>query len=117
MLKKDIPVKNATLLLLGITFKENCPDVRNTKVVDVVKSLADYGINVTIYDPWAKPIEVEHEYHLKTNQNLPNDTFDAIVLAVAHKEFLNLDFEKLKNKNAVIYDVKGVLKMNVDGKL
>ena len=117
MLKKDIPVKNAKLLLLGITFKENCPDVRNTKVVDVVKSLADYGINVTIYDPWAKPSEVEHEYHLKTTQNLPSETFDAIVLAVAHKEFLNLDFEKLKNKNAVIYDVKGVLKMDVDGKL
>ena len=117
MLKKDIPVKNAKLLLLGITFKENCPDVRNTKVVDVVKSLAEYGINVTIFDPWAKPIEVEHEYHLKTTQNLPNDTFDAIVLAVAHKEFLNLDFEKLKNKNAIIYDVKGVLKVEVEGKL
>ena len=117
MLKKDIPVKNAKLLLLGITFKENCPDVRNTKVVDVVKSLAEYGINVTIFDPWAKPIEVEHEYHLKTTQNLPSETFDAVVLAVAHKEFLNLDFEKLKNKNAIIYDVKGVLKVEVEGKL
>ena len=117
MLKKDIPIKNAKLLLLGITFKENCPDVRNTKVVDVVKSLSDYGIAVTIYDPWAKPSEVEYEYHIKTTQDLPNETFDAIVLGVAHKEFLKLDFEKLKNKNAVIYDVKGVLKINVDGKL
>ena len=117
MLKKDIPIKNAKLLLLGITFKENCPDVRNTKVVDVVKSLSDYGIAVTIYDPWAKPNEMEHEYHLKTTQSLPNETYDAIVLGVAHKEFLELDFEKLKNKNAIIYDVKGVLKINVDGKL
>ena len=117
MLKKDIPIKNAKLLLLGITFKENCPDVRNTKVVDVVKSLSDYGIAVTIYDPWAKPNEMEHEYHLKTTQSLPNETYDAIVLGVAHKEFLELDFEKLKNKNAIIYDVKGVLKIKVDGKL
>ena len=117
MLKKDIPIKNAKLLLLGITFKENCPDVRNTKVVDVVKSLSDYGIAVTIYDPWAKSSEMEHEYHLKTTQSLPNETYDAIVLGVAHKEFLELDFEKLKNKNAIIYDVKGVLKINVDGKL
>ena len=117
MLKKDIPIKNAKLLLLGITFKENCPDVRNTKVVDVVKSLSDYGIAVTIYDPWAKPNEMEHEYQLKTTQNLPNETFDAIVLGVAHKEFLELDYEKFKNNNAIIYDVKGVLKIKVDGKL
>ncbi len=117
MLKRDIQVKKSKLLLLGITFKENCPDVRNTKVVDVVKSLSDYGIDVTIYDPWAKPNEVEHEYNLKTTQNLPNDTYDAIVLGVAHNEFLNLDFEKLKNKNAIIYDVKGILEIAVDGKL
>ena len=117
MLKKDIVVKNATLLLLGITFKENCPDVRNTKVVDLVKSLSEYGIQVTVYDPWAKPAEVQHEYNLVTTQIAPSTTFDAIVLAVAHQEFLTLDFDHLKNKNAVIYDVKGVLKIEVDGTL
>ncbi len=117
MLKKDLAVKKSKLLLLGITFKENCPDVRNTKVVDVVKSLTDYGIYVTIYDPWAKKDEVQNEYNLEIINTLPNETFDAIVLAVAHSEFLNLDFEKLKNKNAIIYDVKSVLKITVDGKL
>ena len=117
LIKKDIQIKKASLLLLGITFKENCPDVRNTKVVDVVKSLSEYGIEVTIYDPWAKPSEVQHEYNLVTTQHLPNTTFDAIVLAVAHSAFLDLDFDKLKNENAVVYDVKGVLKSNVDGKL
>ena len=117
MLKKDIPIKKASLLLLGITFKENCPDVRNTKVVDVVRALTDYGIDVTVYDPWAKPAEVLHEYNLITTQTLPNFKFDAIVLAVAHKQFLGLDFEALKNKNAVIYDVKSVLTIDVDGKL
>ena len=117
MLKKDLAVKKSKLLLLGITFKENCPDVRNTKVVDVVKSLTDYGIYVTIYDPWAKKDEVQNEYNLEIINTLPNETFDAIVLAVAHGEFLNLDFEKLKNKNAIIYDVKSVLKITVDGKL
>ena len=117
MLKKDIPIKKASLLLLGITFKENCPDVRNTKVVDVVHALSDYGIEVTVYDPWAKPAEVLHEYNLVTTQMVPNFKFDAIVLAVAHKQFLDLDYDRLKNKNAVIYDVKGILKIPVDGKL
>lgn len=117
MVKKDVPIKNASLLLLGITFKENCPDVRNTKVVDLVQSLSDYGIQVTVYDPWAKPDEVAHEYNLVTTQHAPDTKFDAVVLAVAHQAFLDLDFEKLKNKNAVVYDVKGVLKVPVDGKL
>ena len=117
LLKKDIPVKNATLLLLGITFKENCPDVRNTKIVDLVHALQDYGVKCTIFDPWAKPAAVALEYNLKTTQILPAATFDAVVLGVSHREFLDLDFDKLKNKNAIIYDVKGVLKIPVDGKL
>lgn len=117
MIKKNVIVNSANLLLLGITFKENCPDVRNTKIVDVVKALADYHINITIYDPWANPAEVMHEYGLTTTQYLPKDTFDAIVLGVAHKEFLTLDIKKLKNENTVVYDVKGVLKNDVDGKL
>ncbi|MBC7494473.1 MAG: nucleotide sugar dehydrogenase [Flavobacterium sp.] len=117
LLKKDIPVKNATLLLLGITFKENCPDVRNTKIVDLVHALQDYGVKCTIFDPWAKPAAVALEYNLQTTQVLPAATFDAVVLGVSHREFLDLDFDKLKNKNAIIYDVKGVLKIPVDGKL
>ncbi len=117
MIKKGNNVKGANLLMLGITFKENCPDVRNTKIVDVVKNLSDYGINVTIFDPWANPIEVKKEYNLENLTNLPNEKFDAIVLGVAHKQFLDLDFERLKTENAVIYDVKGILKEKADASL
>lgn len=117
MIKKQIPVNHSKLLLLGITFKENCPDVRNTKIVDVIKALSDYGIEVTIYDPWANPEEVAHEYGLKMTTEMPTTKFDTIVLAVAHKEFLDLDLELVKNEKSVIYDVKGVLKCEVDGKL
>ena len=110
MIKKGITVKGAQLLLLGITFKENCPDVRNTKIVDVVKALEDYGIQVTIFDPWAKPAEVKHEYNLVCHDELVSGSkYEAIVLGVAHKEFLNLDLELLKRENAVVYDVKGIL--------
>jgi len=73
--------------MLGITFKENCPDVRNTKIVDVIAALKDYGITVSIYDPWANPAEVAHEYGLTTTNVVPTDTFDAIVLGVAHHDF------------------------------
>ena len=117
MLNKDIKVKGAKLLLLGITFKENCPDVRNTKVVDVVKHLESFGIEVTIYDPWVNPEEVEHEYGLKALTEVPSKKFDSIVQAVAHKEFQTLDFDSLKNKVAVVYDVKGVLGNNADARL
>ncbi len=117
MIKKGIPVNNSKLLMLGITFKENCPDVRNTKIVDVIKSLSEYGIVVSIYDPWANPFEVNHEYNLVTSSELPKETFDAIVLGVSHKEFLNLNLEPLKKENVVVYDVKGVLKSKIDGKL
>lgn len=109
MLKNDLKVNNANVLVLGITFKENCPDVRNTKVVDVINGLTDYGINVSIFDPWANPAEVKHEYGLTTTNYLPNQKFDAVVLAVAHKEFLAIDIKSLLNANAVIYDVKGIL--------
>ncbi len=117
MLQNDIKVKGAEVLVLGITFKENCPDVRNTKVVDVIKSLKEYGVNITIYDPLANPEEVKHEYGLTTSKRLPNKKFDSIVLAVAHKEFLNEDLEILKAENAVVYDVKGVLGSKCDKKL
>ncbi|UMQ43812.1 nucleotide sugar dehydrogenase [Chryseobacterium sp. Y16C] len=117
MIKKNINVNGAEILMLGITFKENCPDVRNTKIVDVISALTDYGIKVSIYDPWANPKEVEHEYNLITTDQLPAKKFDAIVLGVAHKEFLNLDLEVLKHENTVLYDVKGILNGKVDGKL
>ena len=117
MIKKGVTVNNAKLLMLGFTFKENCPDVRNTKIVDVVKALSDYGIEVIIYDPWANPDEVKHEYGLKTLKTLPNETFDAIVLGVSHNEFKELNFSKLQKNLSVIYDVKGVLKQKVDGRL
>ncbi len=117
MLQNDIKVKGAEVLILGITFKENCPDVRNTKVVDVIKNLKEYGVNITIYDPLANPKEVNHEYGLETTKSLPKKKFDTIVLAVAHREFLSEDLGKLKTENAVVYDVKGVLGSKCDKKL
>ena len=117
MIKKGITVNKAKVLMLGITFKENCPDVRNTKIVDVIKALADYGIDVSIFDPWANPQEVKHEYNLITSTQLTEERFDGIVLGVAHKEFLALDFDKLKKEKAVVYDVKGILTTQADGKL
>lgn len=117
MIKKGITINGAKLLMLGITFKENCPDVRNTKIVDVVHALEDYGIIVTIFDPWAKPTEVEYEYSLKTTNVLPTDTFDAIVLGVAHNEFKSIDLDKLKKTNGVLFDVKGILNGKADARL
>ncbi|PKQ44155.1 nucleotide sugar dehydrogenase [Confluentibacter flavum] len=110
MLKNDIKVNGAKLLMLGITFKENCPDVRNTKIVDVIKHLKEYGLDITIYDPWANPLEVQHEYNLTTLSELPKNEFDTIVLGVAHKEFLDINFKELLNSKGLVYDVKGVLK-------
>jgi UDP-N-acetyl-D-galactosamine dehydrogenase len=117
MIKKGVTINGAQLLMLGITFKENCPDVRNTKIVDVVHALLDYGIQITIYDPWAKPSDVKHEYQLETTTELPKSTFDAIVLGVAHKEFESMDLDILKKSNSVLFDVKGVLKEKADGRL
>src|SRR5574343_145725 len=117
MIKKGIAINQAKLLMMGVTFKENCPDVRNTKIVDVVHALEDYGIEVTIFDPWAKPEEVKHEYGLKTVNDLPNSAFDAIVLGVAHKEFADIDLSLLKTANSVIFDVKGVLRESADARL
>ncbi len=110
MINKKIPVNGSEVLILGITFKENCPDVRNTKVVDVISALKEYGTNITIYDPWATEAEVESEYALISSKVLPKNKFDAIALTVAHKEFINLDFEELKNEKSVVYDVKNILK-------
>lgn len=117
MIKKGITILDAHVLMLGITFKENCPDVRNTKIVDVITALNSYGLKVTIFDPWANPEEVKHEYDLETNTQLSNKKFDAVVLGVAHREFLDLDLESLKKDNSILYDVKGILKNSVDGRL
>ncbi len=117
MIQNDIKIKGSNILILGITFKENCPDVRNTKVVDVINNLQSYGTNIDIYDPWASPEEVIEEYDLTTSKKLPNKTYDAIVLAVAHNEFLNIDLDKHKNKAGIIYDVKGVLKSKANKRL
>ena len=117
MIKKSIKVNGSKILMLGITFKENCPDVRNTKVVDVVHALKDYETDITIYDPWANPAEVHHEYGLTTVQTLPNEKYDAVILGVAHKEFLNLELSALQKENSLLYDVKGILGSKADGKL
>ena len=118
LIKKGNYVKGAHILVLGFTFKENCPDVRNTKVFDIIKALKDYNTNITIYDYWAKPEEVKREYNLEIANELPKDKFDAIVLAVAHNEFLKLDIKNMIKQDVIIYDVKGLLKSNmVDGRL
>ena len=118
MIKKKIAVNGARVLILGITFKENCPDVRNTKVVDLINVLKDYGTNITIHDPWANEYEVKDEYGLISTKSLPNEKFDTIVLTVAHNKFSELDFSSLMKKNAIVYDVKSFLKNDlVDGNL
>ena len=117
LVKNDIKIKSAKVLVLGITFKENCPDVRNTKVVDVISHLKNYGMDVTIYDPWANPAEVKDEYQLTTTQQQPEKTFDAIILTVAHNEFLKIDLSPLLKKTSVVYDVKGVLGLKANAKL
>lgn len=117
MLSKDIKVKNAKALVLGITFKENCPDVRNTKVIDVISNLKEFGIDVTVYDPLANPDEVEHEYGVRNLTSLENEKYDSIILAVAHDQFLELDLEMLSAEKVAIYDVKGVLGSKADKRL
>ncbi|TDU42901.1 UDP-N-acetyl-D-galactosamine dehydrogenase [Gelidibacter sediminis] len=118
MIKKGIYVSEAEVLILGITFKENCPDVRNTRIVDVISALKEYGVKVSTYDPWANPEEVKSEYNLDMTDQLPKERYDAVVLGVAHKEFLSLDLTSLKKEKAIVYDVKGVLpEGDCDGKL
>ena len=121
MVKKDIPVKHAKVLILGFTFKENCPDVRNTRVIDIVKVFNEFETELTVYDPWADPEEVKQEYGFATlnrPEQLKNN-YDALILAVAHQEFQDLDLNKLKNQQrAIIYDIKGALEAGVaDGRL
>ena len=110
MLKKDIAVKGAKVLVLGITFKENCPDIRNSRAIDVVRELQDYQMQVDVYDPWASPDEVKAEYDLDLISDIDqtNNQYDAVLAVVAHNEFKNLNLEKLTNNPALIYDVKAI---------
>lgn len=117
MIQKNIKVNGSKILMLGITFKENCPDVRNTKIADVVNALKDYETHVTVFDPWANPAEVMHEYGLTTYTSLPAEKFDAVVLGVSHKEFMDIDFASLQKENSLLYDVKGILGSKADAKL
>jgi|SaaInlStandDraft_1057018.scaffolds.fasta_scaffold57509_1 UDP-N-acetyl-D-glucosamine/UDP-N-acetyl-D-galactosamine dehydrogenase len=116
MIIKEVRIKNAEILVLGITFKENCPDVRNTKVVDVVAALKGYNTNVTIYDPWANEQEVMHEYGLQSKKEIPITKFDAIILTVAHNEFKEIDFNSLRKDNSILYDLKNILDESVKDK-
>jgi len=119
MIRKDINIKNANVLVMGVTFKENCPDIRNTKVVDVVTAFQDFHTNIVVFDPWADPDEIKHEYDLLSVNKIPDDMlFDAVVLAVAHDEFKTCRIQDYCKANSVIYDIKGFLpKEMVDSRL
>lgn len=118
MLKKGITVLNSNILILGFTFKENCPDVRNTKVIDIYKALKEYNVNITVYDPWANPTIAKHEYGIDVINELPTLKFDTVISAVSHNEFTDIDILSLVNTNHVIYDVKGTCDRKiVDGRL
>ena len=121
MIRKERKILGAKVLQLGITFKENCPDIRNSRAIDVVRGLQEFGCEVDIYDPWADPADIKHEYGVKSANKLKNlriGDYDAIVLAVAHREFANMDVSRFRNGDAVIFDIKGVLpKEFVDGRL
>lgn len=118
MLKKGIQVLGSDILIMGFTFKENCPDVRNTKVIDIYRSLREYNVNITVYDPWANPRIAKREYDIDITNKLPNQAFDSVILAVAHKEFIDININSLCNSNHIIFDVKGMLdKSLIDGRL
>lgn len=118
MLKKGIQVLHSNIVILGFTFKENCPDVRNTKVIDIYRALKEYNVNITVYDPWASPAIAKHEYGIDVINELPAEKFDAAIAAVAHKEFEGLSVPELLNENHVIFDVKGTLnRCDIDGRL
>ena len=121
MNKKGVMVKDAKVLILGITFKENCPDIRNTKVIDIYHTLQEYTENIVIFDPWANVEQVRQEYGVeivKDKGKIAGECYDAIILAVAHQEFLTMDIRSLVKENGVVYDVKGVLPRDlVDARL
>lgn len=110
MIQKGQKIKGARVLLLGVTFKENCPDIRNTKVIDIYRELTEFGCNVDIYDPWAIAEEVKHEYDVQISGTIDESkSYEAVLLAVAHDEFKKIDFEKYYNAGAVVYDIKSFI--------
>lgn len=113
MVRKGIPVFGSKVLVLGITFKENCPDIRNTKVVDIVRRLEEYKLNVIVHDPWADPEEVKHEYGMTCCSKMEEGDYDAVVAAVAHKQFADIDIKSICKQNAVVYDIKSIFKPGV----
>ncbi|TBH71726.1 nucleotide sugar dehydrogenase [Aquirufa antheringensis] len=118
MIKKSIKIIDSKILILGFTFKENCPDVRNTRVIDIVNELKTYNTILTIVDPWANPDEVKKEYDTATLVEIPNDNYDAIILAVGHLNFLKINLQDYQNSNSVVFDVKGILSKHLtDGRL
>ena len=118
MLKKGIQVLGSQILILGFTFKENCPDVRNTKVIDIYKALKEYNVNITVYDPWANPSIAKKEYGIEIVNELPSEKYDAAIAAVAHMKFEGLDVSSLLKERHVIFDVKCTLDRSiVDGRL
>jgi len=117
MIKNDIKIKDSKILILGVTFKENCPDIRNTRVVDVINELHDFETNITAYDPWVSPKDAENELSVTTTNILPKEKFDGIMLAVSHDKFKEINIEKLKNNNCAIYDIKGFLDEKNIGRL
>ncbi|MGB0776442.1 MAG: nucleotide sugar dehydrogenase [Flavobacteriaceae bacterium] len=118
MIAKDINIKKAKVLMLGITFKENCPDIRNSRAIDIYRELEEFGTEVDVYDPWASAFEVSSEYGIELIDSLNNEIYDAVVLSVSHNEFLNLSWKSSLKTASVIYDVKGVLNQQlIDGRL
>jgi UDP-N-acetyl-D-glucosamine/UDP-N-acetyl-D-galactosamine dehydrogenase len=112
LIKKGHKVEGSEVLILGVTFKENCPDIRNSRVIDVYNELKDFGVNVTVHDPWADKEEVHEEYGISIISEL-NDKYDGIILAVSHQEYINLNLEDLKKSNAVVFDIKSVWDKNI----
>lgn len=121
MLNKCVQVLHSNILILGFTFKENCPDVRNTKVIDIYKALKEYNLNITVYDPWANPAIVKHEYGIDIVNNLSSlnaNHYDACIAAVAHKKFEGLNILSMLKEKHVLFDVKCTLDRSiVDGRL
>lgn len=118
MIKKGHKIEGSNVLVMGITFKENCPDIRNSRVIDVIEELQSFGCNVEVYDPWADKDEVQEEYGINLKTKLNRKDYDAVVVAVAHNEFKELDISSLRNGTGVLYDIKAILDMNsVDGRL
>ena len=118
MLKKGIQVLNSCIVILGFTFKENCPDVRNTKVINIYNALKEYNMNITVYDPWANPVIAKHEYGIEIVNELPAEKFDTAIMAVAHNEFKEMNVLSLLQEHHVVFDVKGFMnKELIDGRL